>query len=97
MIGEIADVLGGGTPSTKDPSNFGGDIPWLTPKDLAGLHNRYVARGSMSIKSTRSRVMSIKWQHIDTFILHVHGVDMRSPTKSIGGMGGTLREPGYEE
>jgi hypothetical protein len=54
-------------------------------------------RGNMSIKSTRSQVMSIEWQHINTFILHVHGVDMRSPTKSIGGMGRTLRESGYEE
>jgi hypothetical protein len=74
-IGEIADILGRGTPSTKNPSNLGGDIPWLTPKDLAGLHNRYVARGNMSIKSTRSRVMSINCYFVDTFTIHVDAMD----------------------
>ena len=33
-LGEIADVVGGGTPSTKVPQYYGGNIPWLTPKDL---------------------------------------------------------------
>lgn len=64
-IGEIADVLGGGTPSTKDPSSFGGDIPWPTPKDLAGFHNRYVARGNMSINGYL----------FDTFTMHVDAMD----------------------
>jgi len=59
-IGEIADVLGGGTPSTKDPSNFGGDIPWLTPKDLAGSHNRYVARGVLNISEKGLRGSSAR-------------------------------------
>ena len=48
-IGEIAEVVGGGTPSTKDPSNFDGDIPWLTPKDLSRNHPRYVSRGSRNL------------------------------------------------
>ena len=44
-VGEIADIVGGGTPSTKVPENFDGDIPWLTPKDLSGIHDRYIERG----------------------------------------------------
>ena len=48
-IEDIADVVGGGTPSTKDPSNFNGDIPWITPKDLSGVHSRYVSRGSRNL------------------------------------------------
>ena len=48
-IGEIADVVGGGTPSTKNPDNFTGDIPWLTPKDLSGLHDRSVDRGARNL------------------------------------------------
>ncbi|SEH13669.1 restriction endonuclease subunit S [Thermoleophilum album] len=48
-IGEIADVVGGSTPPTKDPSNFNGDIPWLTPKDLAGSHDRYISRGERNL------------------------------------------------
>ena len=48
-IGEIADVSGGGTPSTKDISNFGGDIPWITPKDLSGSPDRYVSQGARNL------------------------------------------------
>ncbi len=48
-IGEIADIVGGGTPSTRIPENFGGDIPWLTPKDLSGIHDRYVERGERNL------------------------------------------------
>lgn len=48
-IGDIADIVGGSTPSTSDPSNFDGDIPWLTPKDLSGLHERYVSRGARNL------------------------------------------------
>ena len=48
-IGEIADVVGGGTPSTKGPENFDGDIPWLTPKDLSGPHDRFIERGARNL------------------------------------------------
>jgi len=33
-IGELADVVGGGTPRRSRPELFGGSIPWLTPTDL---------------------------------------------------------------
>ena len=74
-IGEIADVVGGSTPSTKDPSNFRGDVPWLTPKDLAGFHNRYVVRGNMSIQSTCSQYVSTNGYLFDTFTIHVDAMD----------------------
>lgn len=48
-IGEIADIVGGGTPSTKEPENFNGDIPWLTPKDLSGPHDRYIGCGKRNL------------------------------------------------
>lgn len=49
-MGEIADVVGGGTPKTNDPSNFdAGDIPWITPADLSGYSSKYIARGSRNI------------------------------------------------
>ena len=48
-IGEIANVVGGSTPSTKDATNFGGNIPWLTPKDLSGHHNRFIASGNRNL------------------------------------------------
>ena len=48
-IAEVATVVGGGTPSTKDPHNFNGEIPWLTPKDLSGYPFRYIFRGERNI------------------------------------------------
>lgn len=48
-IGEVAEVIGGSTPSTADDSNFGGDIPWLTPKDLSRAHDRYIKRGERNL------------------------------------------------
>lgn len=48
-IGDLGKVVGGATPSTKDPSFWDGDLPWLTPKDLACHSFRYVYGGSRSI------------------------------------------------
>ena len=48
-IGDIADIVGGSTPSTADPANFDGDVPWLTPKDLSGPRDRYISRGERNL------------------------------------------------
>lgn len=48
-IGDVTEVVGGGTPSTADLANFDGDIPWLTPRDLSGVHDRYMAGGARTI------------------------------------------------
>jgi type I restriction enzyme, S subunit len=48
-IAEIADVIGGGTPSTKDPANFDGGIPWISPKDLSGWSGVWIARGARDL------------------------------------------------
>ena len=49
MLGEIAEVVGGSTPSTSDPDNFDGNVPWLTPRDLAGPHDRYISHGARNL------------------------------------------------
>jgi len=62
-MGDIAEVVGGGTPRTSDPSNFeGGDIPWLTPADLSGYTEKYVSHGARFItrkglESSSARVL----------------------------------------
>lgn len=48
-IGQVAEIVGGSTPSTKNPDNFGGDIPWITPKDLSNHQFRYIESGSRNI------------------------------------------------
>ena len=48
-IGDVAEIVGGGTPSTRNAGYFDGDVPWLTPKDLSGSPARVVARGSRNL------------------------------------------------
>jgi type I restriction enzyme S subunit len=48
--GEVATVVGGGTPPSTDPDNFeGGTIPWITPADLSGYKAKYIRHGSRSL------------------------------------------------
>lgn len=35
QLGEIATLLSGGTPSKSNEAFWGGEIPWLTPKDMS--------------------------------------------------------------
>lgn len=48
-LGDVARVIGGGTPKADNPTNFGGDIPWLTPKDLSKNVARYVTGGERTL------------------------------------------------
>ena len=49
-IADLGDVIGGATPSTKNPSNYkNGTIPWITPKDLSGFSGRYIKCGKRNI------------------------------------------------
>ena len=49
-ISDIGTVIGGATPSTKKAENYeGGEIPWITPKDLSTFTGRYICRGERNI------------------------------------------------
>ena len=49
-ISDIGTVIGGATPSTKKSENYdGGQIPWITPKDLSIFSGRYISRGDRNI------------------------------------------------
>ena len=50
-IGEIADVIGGATPPSKDITNFdeSGGISWITPADLSGYKAMYISRGARNL------------------------------------------------
>lgn len=58
-IGEIAEVVAGGTPKANDASNFeapGVGIAWLTPADLSGYKAKEISKGSrdLSLKGYES-------------------------------------------
>lgn len=48
-LGDIAHIVGGGTPNTKKPEYFGGDIRWITPKDLSSHQGRTIYSGARSL------------------------------------------------
>ena len=49
-IADLGTIVGGATPSTKDPENYDdGMIPWITPKDLSNYSDRYISRGERNI------------------------------------------------
>ena len=44
-ISEIGKIVGGGTPSTKNAEYWGGNIPWISPKDLTDYNYTYISHG----------------------------------------------------
>lgn len=62
-IGEVVTIVGGSTPSTKNPTFWdGGDIHWATPKDLAPLP-------SPILLDTNSRITELGLQEISSGLL----------------------------
>ena len=58
-LGELGKIVGGATPSTKKFENYeGGTIPWITPKDLSGFLERYIAQGERNITEAGLRSCS---------------------------------------
>lgn len=41
-IDQIGELVGGGTPSRRVASFWGGDIPWATPSELTGLPTKWL-------------------------------------------------------
>lgn len=51
-ISDIGEVVGGGTPSTANNDFWGGDIPWISPKDLTGYKSVYISHGESFLTKT---------------------------------------------
>ena len=61
-LADLGEIIGGGTPSTKREEYYGGDIPWITPKDLSTFSDRYIKHGSrniteMGLKDSSTKVL----------------------------------------
>ena len=48
-LGDIAEVVGGGTPKTDVAEYWNGEIPWITPRDLSNFKGRYISKGERNI------------------------------------------------
>ena len=59
-LSDIGEVVGGSTPSTKNPDNYDGNIAWITPKDLAGYNKVYISKGERNITEMGFKSCSTK-------------------------------------
>lgn len=60
-IGDVTDVIGGGTPSTSNPKNFDGSIPWITPADMSGYSGKSIAGGTRFISEKGLEDSGARW------------------------------------
>lgn len=50
-LGDVVEIIGGGTPSRNVKKYFSGDIPWATPTDITGLRSRFISDTKEHISS----------------------------------------------
>ena len=48
-MGCVAQVVGGGTPSTQKPEYWDGTVPWATPTDITALQSRFISSTANTI------------------------------------------------
>jgi len=61
-ISDLGAVIAGGTPSSKEPNYWGGNINWISPADLTGYTKKTISKGNKSItekglKNSSAKVM----------------------------------------
>ncbi|CAM3540052.1 MULTISPECIES: restriction endonuclease subunit S [Halomonas] len=71
LIGEVADVIAGGTPKASDPDNFAKpetQIAWLTPADLSKYAEKYIAHGARDLSAKGYEKCSAKMMPTGTLL-----------------------------
>ncbi len=64
---DLGKIVGGATPPTNNPKNYGNKIAWITPKDLSTLQGRYIKKGSRNISR-------LGFKSCSTFLLPKHAI-----------------------
>lgn len=60
-MGDIAEVVGGGTPDTKISENFGGSVPWITPADMSSHVGKTISHGARWISERGLLDSGARW------------------------------------
>ena len=48
-LADLGEIVGGATPSTKNENFYGGNVAWITPKDLSTFKGRFIRHGERNI------------------------------------------------
>ena len=51
-LGELAEIISGGTPKTGEPSYWNGSIKWCTPTDITSCSGKYLAKTEREISES---------------------------------------------
>lgn len=68
-LGEVASVVGGGTPSTREASYWGGDVLWLTPGELTKREGHVITGTERRISAAGLASSSAKMLPKDAVLL----------------------------
>ncbi|UUZ60569.1 restriction endonuclease subunit S [Nocardioides sp. B-3] len=68
-LGDIADVVGGGTPSTKQANYWGGEVLWLTPGELTKREGEVITSTDRTISAAGLAASSAKLLPKDAVLL----------------------------
>lgn len=67
---ELADIQSGGTPSTRQPEFWDGDIPWCTPTDITALAGaKYIAQTERLISEKGLKASSAETLPVGTVVM----------------------------
>ena len=94
-------MIGGTTPPTSDPSYFGGDIPWITPKDLSNFQGRYIARGERNLTREGVEAAGLRILPSGTVLLSTRApigyvAIAKNPITTNQGFRNLIVKPGFE-
>ena len=84
-LSQLGDVVGGGTPSTKEPSYWGDEINWISPSDLTGYSSKTIRKGrkcisKLGLDNSSAKVMPAGSVHFSSRAPIGHAVISSEPT-----------------
>ena len=68
-VGGIAEVVGGGTPSTTNPTFWGGEVIWLTPSEVSSMDGKVIKDSIRKISDAGLRGSGARLLPVGTVIL----------------------------
>jgi type I restriction enzyme S subunit len=68
-LGDLCEVIGGGTPSTENRDYWDGDIVWMSPKDLSANKDLYIFNSSSRITSLGLQKSAARMMPAGTILL----------------------------
>ena len=51
-LGEMGQIVSGGTPDSRNPDFWDGDVPWATPTDITSLDSRFISSTTRCLTTT---------------------------------------------